>query len=68
MEGAKVVVSARTVESGDHYLPGSINETVAQINAAGGEALAVKADLAIAEDRQNLVDQRLPPLEPSTSW
>ena len=38
MEGAKVVVSARTVESGDHYLPGSINETVAQINAAGGEA------------------------------
>ena len=59
MEGAKVVVSARTVESGDHYLPGSINETVAQINAAGGEALAVKADLAIAEDRQNLVDQAL---------
>ena len=55
MEGAKVVVSARTVESGDHYLPGSINETVAQINAAGGEALAVKADLAVAEDRQSLV-------------
>ena len=28
MEGARVVVSARTVEGGDHYLPGSINETV----------------------------------------
>jgi len=55
MEGAKVVVSARTVESGDHYLPGSINETVAQINAAGGQAIAVKADLGVAEDRQGLV-------------
>ena len=28
MEGARVVVSARTVRGGDHYLPGSINETV----------------------------------------
>ena len=36
MEGAKVVVSARTVEEGDHYLPGSIKQTVADINAAGG--------------------------------
>ena len=25
MEGAKVVVSARTVDSGEHYLPGTIN-------------------------------------------
>jgi len=58
-EGAKVVVSARTLAEGDHYLPGSINETVADIVAAGGEALAVKADLALAEDRQNLVDTAL---------
>ncbi len=56
MEGAKVVVSARTVEEGDHYLPGSIKQTVADINAAGGEALAVRADLANAEDRQDLVE------------
>ena len=56
MEGAKVVVSARTVGEGDHYLPGSINQTVADIRAAGGEAIAVKADLANAEDRQGLVD------------
>ena len=27
-EGAKVVVSARTVEDGDHVLPGSINSVV----------------------------------------
>lgn len=55
MEGAKVVVSARTVESGDHFLPGTINDTVAQIKAAGGEAMALRADLASAEDRQQLV-------------
>ena len=55
MEGAKVVVSARTVEGGEHYLPGSINETVEAIRAAGGDAFAVKADLALAEDRENLI-------------
>jgi citronellol/citronellal dehydrogenase len=55
MEGARVVVSARTVESGDHFLPGTINDTVAQIRAAGGEAIAVRADLADPEDRQQLV-------------
>ena len=55
MEGAKVVVSARTVEGGEHYLPGSINETVTAIRNAGGEAFAVKADLASAADRENLI-------------
>lgn len=55
MEGAKVVVSARTLDSGEHYLPGTINETVAAIRAAGGEALGVKADLAAAEDRERLI-------------
>ena len=55
MEGAKVVVSARTVDSGEHYLPGTINETVSAIRAAGGEALGVKADLAAAEDREQLI-------------
>ncbi len=55
MEGAKVVVSARSVDPEDHYLPGSINETVAAIKDAGGEAIAVKADLSTAEDRHNLI-------------
>src|SRR5262249_9242323 len=56
MEGAKVVVSARTVEAEQHYLPGAITDTVNHINAAGGEAIAVRADLAIAADRANLID------------
>ena len=47
MEGAKVVVSARTVEEGDHFLEGSINACAKRINDAGGEALAVKADLSV---------------------
>ena len=55
MEGAKVVVSARSVEDEDHYLPGTIKHTVDVINQAGGEAIAVRADLNEPEDRQNLV-------------
>ena len=56
MEGAKVVVSARTVEAEEHYLPGTIKETVDHINKAGGEAIAVRADLAKAEDRKHLIE------------
>ncbi len=55
MEGAAVVVSARTVSDDEHYLPGTITDTVAAITAAGGRAIAVKADLAVAEDRQRLI-------------
>lgn len=54
-EGAKVVVSARTVEEGDHPLPGSINGVVQRIADAGGEAHAVRADLAVGEDRDDLI-------------
>ncbi len=55
MEGAKVVVSARTVEPSDHVLPGTITATVERIRAAGGEALAVQADLSRHEDRHRLI-------------
>ena len=55
MEGAKVVVSARTINDGEHHLPGTVNETVDAIRLAGGQAVGVKADLAIAADRANLI-------------
>lgn len=55
MEGAKVVVSARTVEEGEHILPGSINSVVAKIRNAGGEATAVRCDLAHPEEREALI-------------
>ena len=54
-EGAKVVVSARTLEDGDHKLRGGINSVVSNIHGAGGEALAVRSDLALSEHRENLV-------------
>ena len=56
-EGAKVIVSARTVEEGDHILEGSINSVVKKIKAAGGEAHAVRCDLAITEHRENLIKE-----------
>jgi citronellol/citronellal dehydrogenase len=59
MEGAKVVVSARTVNEGDHSLEGSIQSVVDRITAAGGDALGVRADLAISEHRENLIKQAM---------
>ncbi|MBK5224447.1 MAG: SDR family NAD(P)-dependent oxidoreductase [Acidimicrobiia bacterium] len=56
-EGASVAVSARTVEEGDHPLPGSINATVAGISESGGSAIAVAADLGKQEDRARLIEE-----------
>ena len=56
-EGAAVAVSARTVEDGDHPLPGSISSTVGSIIDAGGTAIAIAADLGKAEDRARLVEE-----------
>jgi NAD(P)-dependent dehydrogenase (short-subunit alcohol dehydrogenase family) len=52
--GAKVVLAARTVEA-DNSLPGTIGETLKQIEALGGQALAVATDLAQEEDLKRLV-------------
>ena len=57
MEGARVVVSARTVEDSDHYLPGTITTTAKTITDAGGDAIAVKCDLAVPEDREQLLSE-----------
>jgi citronellol/citronellal dehydrogenase len=54
-EGARVAVSARTAEAGDHQLPGSIAETVARIREAGGAADAFRADLSDPADRERLI-------------
>jgi len=56
MEGAKVVASARTAEEGDSRLPGALSGTVDRIRAVGGDATFVRADLALAEDRERLVE------------
>ena len=55
--GAAVAVSARTVDEGDHPLPGSVSTTVRSIAESGGTALAVAADLSRPDDRAALLDQ-----------
>lgn len=52
-QGAKVVLAARTVQPG--ALPGSLGETAALIEQAGGEALALAIDLANEADLERLV-------------
>jgi NAD(P)-dependent dehydrogenase (short-subunit alcohol dehydrogenase family) len=54
-QGAKVVLAARTVEP-DSKLPGTIGETLREVEALGGEALAVATDLAKEADLKRLVD------------
>jgi NAD(P)-dependent dehydrogenase (short-subunit alcohol dehydrogenase family) len=54
-DGARVVVTARTVEVRDERLPGTVHTVVEAINAAGGDATAVSANLQRKEDRERLV-------------
>lgn len=54
-EGGKVVCAARTVEEGSHPLEGSLNTTIAEIRAAGGEATAAAANISLPEDCEALV-------------
>ena len=54
-EGAAVVVAARTTDPGTSPLEGTIGETVGQVRAAGGTAVAIRADLSRPEDRERLV-------------
>jgi NAD(P)-dependent dehydrogenase (short-subunit alcohol dehydrogenase family) len=57
VEGAAVAVVSRTEQVWDERLPGTIGETVARIEAAGGQALPVRADVSQSEDRRRLVDE-----------
>jgi len=56
--GADVVVAARTVEP-RRSLPGTVNETVEAIEAAGALALAVAADMANPDDLALIVKATL---------
>lgn len=65
-EGAAVAVVARTEAQWDERLPGTIGETVAAIEAAGGRAVAIRADLLEAGDIPRLVDEARAALGPIT--
>ena len=59
-EGAKIVCAARTLNEGDHrLLKGSLAGTVAQIQASGGEAIAVPTDVSDEADCAKLVQAAL---------
>ncbi len=57
-DGAVVVVGART-ETGTEDRPGSIGETVAEIEEAGGKALALKVDVTVDAELEALVDKTM---------
>ncbi len=63
-EGAAVAVAARTEAVWDPRLPGTVHETVAEIEADGGRAVAIAADLARPDDVERLVAEARDALGP----
>ena len=53
--GASVAVAARTVEVGRGPLPGTIHETVDEIEKLGGNAMAVRCDVTRETDVEELI-------------
>ena len=66
-EGAAVAITARTLEPDPKYL-GSLQETREEILAAGGQAVAIQADLSNPEDRERLMAEVKEQLGRRTSW
>jgi NAD(P)-dependent dehydrogenase (short-subunit alcohol dehydrogenase family) len=58
-EGVKVVVVARSEVEPDPRLPGTIHHTVQEIEAAGGHAIAVKADISDEDQITTMVTRTL---------
>ena len=54
-EGGRVVCAARTLREGDHPLAGSLEHTVGEIQAAGGQATAIAADISEPDECVRLV-------------
>lgn len=56
-EGGRVACVARTLREGDHPLEGSLEHTVASIREAGGQAIAVAADISEYEQCVRAVEE-----------
>ena len=56
-EGAAVALVARTVSAGTSPLPGSLEEVVERIRAAGGRVEAIPADLTVPDDVETVVER-----------
>jgi len=62
-EGAKVAVTARTLDQHDH-LPGSLRETVQWIEKHGGRAVPIVGDLSDSKDYDRIVAEAQAALGP----
>ena len=65
-EGAAVAVAGRTEKVWDDRLPGTIGETVAEVEDAGGRAVGIRADLTDRDDIARLVGEARDALGPIT--
>ena len=54
-EGATIVCAARSLTASAEGLPGTVSDTVAEIESRGGRALAVGCDIGDADDLERLV-------------
>ncbi|MBK5288641.1 MAG: SDR family NAD(P)-dependent oxidoreductase [Acidimicrobiia bacterium] len=54
-QGARIVCAARSVDASATGLPGTIHDTVAEIEAAGGHAMAVRCDIGEAAEIEHLI-------------
>ncbi len=55
--GARVACTARTLSVGGHYLGGSLEETIEEIRAAGGDATAFACDVSEYDNCERLASQ-----------
>ena len=62
-EGASVAVAARSLDAHPR-LPGTLRETVARIEAAGGRAVAIRTDMLDPQARSSLVEKTRDALGP----
>ena len=57
--GATVIISARSLETSHDGLSGTLKETAAAIEAAGGKAIALACDVENAESRAKLISETI---------
>ncbi len=55
--GARVACTARTLSAGGHYLGGSLEETIEEIRAAGGDATAFACDVSEYDNCERLASE-----------
>src|SRR5829696_3539276 len=55
--GATVYVTGRTVNAGEHPLPGTVGGTAAEVDALGGHGIAIACDHHVDRDVEAVFDR-----------